>query len=116
MYNIQQITTDPYQNLTIILPNGNPMTMTINFISMQFGWFITNLTYQSFILNGLRICNSPNMLQQWRNVIPFGMACFSAQDIEPAQSYSFSSGASTLYILDSSEVEQLTTLYQNGTA
>jgi hypothetical protein len=118
MYPINGITTDPLQTMTIILPNNNQMSMTINFVSMQFGWFITNLTYtpQNFVLNGLRITNNPNMLYPWKNILQFGLACFSQQDIEPGQSYSFSSGASTLYILDSSEVEELTTLYDNGTA
>ena len=116
MYLIGNLTNQPLQTMTLILPNGNPMNMSLYFVPQQFGWFIPSLTYQTFTLNGLRVCNNPNMLYQWRNILPFGLACFSTQSREPSQQNDFISGASNLYLLDSSEVEELTTLYQSGTA
>lgn len=100
--------------MTLILPNGFQTTLGINFYPMQFGWFITSLTYQTFTLNGLRITNNPNMLHQFQNIIPFGLACYSSQNREPSQQNDFSSGASLLYILSSDEVEEVTNLYQIG--
>lgn len=116
MYFINQITSDPLQNMTIILPNGNPCSLTINYVERQLGWFIVNLTYapSSFILNGMRICNNPNLLYPWKNVLPFGLACYTKQSREPTQIQDFSSGASNLYILDASEVEELTQFYESG--
>lgn len=79
--------------------------MTIYFRPMQLGWFINSITYQTkFILRGMRITNSPNMLNQFRNKIPFGLGCFSAGNREPSQQKDFSSGASQLYILSAAEV------------
>jgi hypothetical protein len=103
---IQQITSDPLQQQTLILPDGSSLNMLVYFVPMQFGWFITNLTYGTFILNGLRITNSPNMLNQFKNQIPFGLACFSTNNREPSQQQDFSSGASTLYLLTQAEVAQ----------
>jgi len=114
MYLIQNITSAPLQNMTLILPNGNPVELEIYFIPMQYGWFITRLIYQEFTLNGLRITNSPNFLYQFKNKIPFGMGCYSTQNREPSQAQDFSSGANQLFLLNNSEVEQMTEYLQNG--
>lgn len=114
MFIIQQLTSDSLQKQILILPDGTQLTMTIYFVPMQLGWFITNLTYGDFILNGLRITNSPNMLNQFRNQIPFGLACYSTQNREPSQQQDFSSGASKLYILSEAECTQYAELLANG--
>ena len=114
MFLIQQITNDPLQKQTLILPDGTSLSLTVNFVPMQYGWFITSLIYGSFTLNGLRITNSPNMLHQFKNQIPFGLACFSTNNREPSQQQDFSSGASQLYILSSAEVAQYAGLLQSG--
>jgi hypothetical protein len=114
MYLIQQITDDPLQSQTLILPDGTSLGLTINFVPMQYGWFITELSYGSFTLNGLRISNSPNMLHQFKNQIPFGLGCFSTNNREPSQQEDFSSGTSQLYILSAAEVAQYAGLLQSG--
>jgi hypothetical protein len=114
MYIIQQITDDALQQQTLILPDGSQLALTIYFVPMQYSWVITNLTYGSFVLNGLKITNSPNMLNQFRNQIPFGLACYSASNREPSQQQDFSSGASNLYILTQAECTQYAELLANG--
>ncbi len=101
---IQQVTSNPLQAQNLTLPNGSSLSLVLYFRPIQQGWFINNLTYGSFIINGMRITNSPNMLNQYRNQIPFGLACFSAFNREPSQQQDFSSGASKLYILTQAEV------------
>lgn len=107
MFVIQNITTDPKQTRILLLQDGSPVRVTMEFKPMQYGWFFNTLTYgDNFVLNGLRITNSPNMLHQWRNLIPFGLACFSVNNSarEPSQQADFSSGASILYFLSAAEV------------
>lgn len=108
MYLISKITSDTSQTQQIIIPNGDPVQLTIYFRPMQYGWFITELTWKNFTLNGLRICNSPNLLYQWKNVLPFGLACFSTDNREPTQQQDFLSKASQLYILSPEEVVEYT--------
>lgn len=104
MNTIQQITDDPSQNQILPLPNGNSINLTIQYIPQQSGWFITSLTYLNFTLQGVRITNSPNMLHQFRNQIPFGLACYTTAQREPTQQQDFLSGASTLYLLSQADV------------
>lgn len=104
MLQIDTISTDASQTQTLILPDGTSIQLTIQFVPLQLGWFITDLEYGSFTLNGFRITNSPNMLRQYRNQLPFGLACFSTGDREPSQQQDFSSQNSILYILSAAEV------------
>lgn len=111
---IKQITSNPLQSQTLVLPDGTSLALTIYFRPMQFGWFINTLTYGSFVLNGLRITNTPNMLNQWQNIIPFGLACFSVGNREPSLQQDFVSGNSKLYILTQAEVREFESFLKNG--
>lgn len=108
MFQIQNLTNDARQKQSLVLPDGSIITISIYFISSQLGWFITSLTYKEFTLTGVRITNSPDMLYQFRNKLPFGLACVSPSKREPTQQDDFASGASLLYILTQAEVEQFT--------
>ena len=81
---------------------------------MQYGWFINDLEYQDFLLQGLRVCNSPNMLYQFQNKLPFGIGCFSTGNREPSLQQDFSSGASKLYILNEEEVAEYSEYIRSG--
>jgi hypothetical protein len=102
MNQILQITNDFKQKAKVILINGSPMTLNLRFSPMQAGWF-ADISYIDFTLNGLRICNSPNILHQYRNQIPFGLGCFSVGQREPSLQDDFSSNSSKLYLLTSDD-------------
>lgn len=97
-----------YQKQRLVLPNGDPFLFTIRYSPQQLGWFIEELNYEQtgFILQGARITTSPNFLHQYRNQVPFGMACFTKDNQEPTQIEDFSSGYAQLYILSEDEVAQ----------
>ena len=107
MYTIQQITNAPRQQQTIVLPTGGSFFLDLAFVPMQYGWFIKEISYgASFTVHGIRIVNSPNLLHQYRNEIPFGLACFSTANREPALQQDFQSQASVLYLLSQAEVTE----------
>jgi hypothetical protein len=114
MFLIQQITANPLQTQTLKLQDGSQVGLTIYFRPLQTGWFINELTYVDFTLNGLRITNSPNMLYQWRHILPFGLACFSTANREPSLQQDFITGASKLYILSADEVAEYTRFLELG--
>lgn len=114
MLQITQLTANARQQQTIILPNGKNISVTLYYVPMQLGWFITNLSYSGseFEINGLRVTTNPNMLYQFKNQIPFGLACFTDGNQEPTQQEDFVSGRSKLYILTEEEVEEYTDILQ----
>ena len=115
MYAISKVTSDPFQQQTLILDDGSSLFIQMRFSSQQYGWFFTQIVHQTFTLNGLRICNLPNMLQQFRNQIPFGIGCYSLSNREPSLIGDFSTGQSTLFVLTSADVEAYQSIL-SGTA
>lgn len=105
MFQIQNLTRDPKQKQTLVLPNGETIEITIEYSPQQLGWFIPSLVYKDFEICGMRICVSPNMLYQYKNVIPFGLACRGVQQREPMLLDDFASEAAQLFILTEADVQ-----------
>jgi len=118
MYQVLQISDATLQDFNLVLLDGSTVQMEIYYRPLQYGWFINSLVYASstanygapsnyngpFTISGIRITTSPNILYQFKNQIPFGLACFTQNNREPTQQGDFLSGASKLYILTSEEV------------
>ncbi len=111
---IPRITSNPLQSQTLVLDDGTSFALTMYFRPMQQGWFITELTYGDFILREMRIVNSPNLLIQFMNKLPFGLGCFSTANREPSLQEDFSSGASKLYILTALETQEYLEFIRGG--
>jgi len=108
MFLINKITSDAKQNRVLLLADGKQVTFNIEYKPLQEGWFITKLVYGDFELDGARIVVSPNMLHQYRNLLPFGLCCQTNDGQEPTLQKSFSSGYANLYLLSAAEVVQFT--------
>ena len=114
MQQIQGITNQPNQQMTIKLPGGTSLVMSMLFRTTQNGWFFTGLNWNNgaWVENGRRIVTHLNMLRQYANQIPFGLACITVNDREPTQQQDFASGASALYLLSAVEVQQVEAIIQ----
>lgn len=113
MLQIQNVSDDPNQQQTLVLPDGSSLLLQLSYAQQQFVWF-ANITYGTFALNGLQITNLPNMLRQFKSQIPFGFACYSKSNREPSQVEDFASGASTLFILTAEEVQEYEAFLAGG--
>lgn len=112
---VQSINSAPLQQQTIVLDDGTTFALSVQFVPEQYAWFIPSLIYGDFVLNGIKIVNSPNFLFQWMNLIPFGMACYSTDNREPSLQDDFSSGASKIYILNHDECDAFKDYIRMGT-
>lgn len=111
---LQHVTADPFQKQTFILEDGTTFSLELAFKPLQQGWFITELIYGDFTLRGVRVVVSPNMLNQFCNIIPFGIACFSVGNREPSLVEDFLSQAAQLYVLNAEEVAAYTEYLKSG--
>lgn len=114
MYLIQGISDAALQQQTLILPTGGAVVITLKYVPMQYGWFFTSIVYQDFTITNYRVCNSPNMLFQFRNLLPFGIACFATGDREPTQQEDFIDEYASLYVLSADDVIQYTRFLSDG--
>jgi hypothetical protein len=97
---IDVLTADPNQSLTIVLDDGTKVDMTLTFKENQQGWFYS-LTYGvNFSVNNRRLVNGPNIIRQFRNIVPFGLACLATDGHEPIYIDDFTSGRVSVYILN----------------
>lgn len=106
MLRIQRITNAALQAQTLVLDDGTSFSITLYYRPLQRGWFINELKYGDFVLNGVRVVNSPNMLNQWRNKLPFGLACFTEGNREPTLQQDFVTEAAKMYVLTAAEVAE----------
>lgn len=104
MYQISQITSDPQQSQRLALPDGTLISLSLSYSETQYGWF-ADITYGTFTVTRFRITTSPNILRQWKNLIPFGLCCTTQDDQEPTQVQSFSSGYASLFVLSAADAE-----------
>lgn len=112
---IQIRSAEPLQRQISTLDDGSQIRLQIYYRPTQAGWFIQELTYAQFILRSMRITVSPNILHQFRNKLPFGIACLTVANREPTQQQDFISGAANLYLLTVAEVAAYTGYLTNGT-
>lgn len=104
MKQITAISDDVKQNMSIVLDDGTKLVINLEYISSQKGWFMSLVYGTTLTINNRRIVTSPNMLRAFRNVIPFGIGCTTADQGEPIYKDDFSSGRSSLYVLNSDDV------------
>ena len=109
MKQITSVTNDANQILAVVLDDGTRVSMTLTYCPNQLGWFYS-LTYGDFQVNDRRIVNSPNMLRQFRTIVPFGLACLVVDGYEPIYQSDFVSSRAALYILNEEDVAETETL------
>lgn len=100
---INSLTDDAKQLLSLVLEDQSRVQMRLNYIPAQAGWFYS-LQYGDFIIYNRRLVNSPSVLRQFRNLIPFGLACIVSDGYEPVYQDDFASGRVSLYVLTEAEV------------
>lgn len=108
MNQILQVTQDFRQTRTLVLGDGTQLTFSLYFVPMQQCWVIPEIVYGDFRLTNIKVVNSPNLLHQWRNQIPFGLACFTIGNREPSLQEDFSSNNSRLFLLPNADVVAFT--------
>lgn len=103
MLQLTNLTSDPRQQFTIIGENGEIIPTYLFYCPTQIGWFM-NISYGNFVANGLRLVATPNMLFQWKNIIPFGLMCVSNDGYDPFYLDDFTTGRIKIYLLNSTDV------------
>lgn len=111
MKTINGLNSGPLQTFRVPLDNGEIIKFTINYRPAVQMWFLA-LEYNTFIVKGLRIVKSLNMLSQYMNIIPFGLYVEIGDQSEPLLINDFASQRVKLNLLDETEVDSLQNFYQ----
>lgn len=110
---INGITTQPTQISFITLADGTRATLTLYFRPQQNGWFY-DISWPGsaalavpFKSQNRRLVTSGNLLRQFKDVIPFGLACFTVDNIDPMTQTCLSDGSVSLVLLNADDVASI---------
>lgn len=112
MRQISKLTNNGRQSTNIVGENGEVIPFSLTFMPTQNCWYF-NIAYapQEFAANGLLLTNSPNILHQFKNLIPFGIACITTDGYEPQFLNDFIDGRVTMFLLTEAEVLEVEETY-----
>jgi hypothetical protein len=105
MIQIDSITADYKQRMQLTIENYGYATLTINYKPNQLGWFF-DLEWQDFAVYNQKLTMAPNILRQYRKILPFGLMCINSYGIDPIVLESFVLDTK-LYLMDSTEVVEV---------
>ena len=109
---IENISNEARQKHTILLAeDSSRIVLELTYKPDVIGWFL-DVTYEDsdFIVRGLRVVTSTNLLNQWRNKLPFGIMCQCKDSQDPLLLEDFLVKRATLSILSKDEVAQIVDL------
>lgn len=89
------------------MSDGSVGTLELIFQGTINRW-VFNFTHPSFpngAYNGQMLCVHPNILRQFKNLLPFGLSCVSTNGNDPVSISDFANGNVTLYLLDATDVQ-----------
>lgn len=112
MQQITNLTSSVKQRMQLILENDETADFFLHFNGRMQAWYF-DFTYNDITAKNLKVCLHPNILRQFRRLIPFGIAFAADNLVEPFQEASFSSGACNMYILSQDEVQEVEESFYN---
>lgn len=100
---ITGITGQPKQQMTLQLADGTQASFYLEYREQQSGWF-WDLTWGIHTINGNRLTTFPNILRQWKSLLPFGVGCVAQSGVEPLNLTDFIDGTVVLLQLTADDV------------
>ncbi len=112
---INNLTNFADQVTTLQLPDGSEAALELIYNGATERWTM-NVTYApaNFAVNGVGLCCSPNMLRQWQNILPFGIACVTADQTDPVDVNDFYTGRVALYLLTQADIASINMTIYGG--
>lgn len=110
---INGITNQPTQVMAITLADGSRATLTLYFRPQQNGWFYdlewpgSQQLAVPFACQNRRLVTAGNVLRQFRDIIPFGLAVFTIDNADPITQACFIDGSTTVVLLDTDDIETI---------
>ena len=122
MTQLQNLTNYADQLVYLNMPDGTTATLELIYAATCQRWW-ANVVYAGTTINGLGLCTFPNLLRQWKNILPFGLAVDVADESDPFNINDFIStqqypgGRVTLFWLSPTDVQNAeNTVFGTGAA
>ena len=105
---LDDITSEARQKHTVLINDGSAVVLELCYMPTQLGWFLeASHEASGWAANGLRITANSNILNQWRDILPFGLMCWTEDGQEPMLPEDFLTGRASLAVLTAEETEEI---------
>lgn len=106
MEQISGITSDYRQSFQFLTPTGETVNFSLYYYITQQAWFF-DFSYKDYTCYCQRVVLTHNALRHLKNIIPFGIAFYSDDKVEPIFVDDFESDRVKIFVLDSDEVKEV---------
>lgn len=106
MLYLNALTNDASQLISLTGIPGKQIRMTLQFMPRIQQW-VMGVSLGDFTANGIAVVSSVNLLRQWRNEIPFGIAVIRSDGLDPYTIDDFVNQLTNMYLLNADDVEQV---------
>lgn len=106
MRQLDKLTSDPSQRYTVVTDTGVTFTLSLKYMPRLSAWAFS-IIYGDTTIKDMQLMASPNLLRQWINIFPFGLAITSADTLDPLYVDDFTTGRINLYVLSESDVGEV---------
>ena len=110
MKQITTITNDTVQKLRLVGENNEQIDFKLRYLPSQQAWYF-DLSYQGIDIDNMKLVTSPNLLRQWENYLPFGLACLTLDGADPFFIDDFIDERVQIYLLGEEDLETVEDLY-----
>ncbi len=100
---ISNLSDEADQVAKVVLADGSVVAFEFFYLAAIERWAFS-VSHPDIEMDRSILCAGPNVLRDFRNIIPFGLGCYSTDGADPFYIEDFASGRITLYVLDASEV------------
>ena len=108
MVQIDNLSDDANQITRVPLPDGSLLVLNFIYRPAIQRWSVS-ITRNAFVLNNVELCAHPNLLREFRNTLPFGLAVTSTDGGDPVLISDFVSGRISIFVLDAADVQTVET-------
>lgn len=106
MRQITEIGSEATQLLQVVGENNERIDFTLYYKPSQQSWYF-DIVYLEFELRGVKMVNNPNLLRNYRNLLPFGINCIVEDGTDPYFIDDFTTGRVIVNLLTEAEVEEI---------
>lgn len=110
MYRITNLGNEARQEIEMVLDDTSRLVLNFEYKPNQLGWFF-DFTYNDKKYSNIRLTTSYNILRAYRNWLPFGLRCDTADGEEPMDLDDFINGYAVVYLLTKSELNTIEANY-----
>ena len=103
---LTEISQDPKQRFDVKTEDNQTFELKLEYSDQQQGWFYS-ITFGDIVINNARLVTSPNIIRQFKNVLPFGIFIATDDLSEPLFIDDFSTERVKFLLLTPDEVEQV---------